>query len=155
MQKIRSFSTYISLIVLIVSIFFPVGASFAWEYKYDYSEYSGKINNSFSSGIIDMDYSFESPRTSFSLVFPGYRPSSHADIVVDWIVDGKVYTRNLDLDDKRDGIENIVSTFPFVTSARSSVRVRITSYQARIPHDIEIVTSNQEKVKKSLVWKAG
>ena len=44
MQKIRTFFTFFTCISLLSGIFFPVGASFAWRDKYDYSDFYDKIN---------------------------------------------------------------------------------------------------------------
>ena len=102
MQKIRSFLSYFVITVFFFGIFAPIGASFAWQEKYDYTQYSDNINISSSNNTISQDLHFDTPRTSFSLVFSGVSLPPYSDIRVDWIVDGKVFSRHLDLDDRPD-----------------------------------------------------
>ena len=107
------------MIFLIGNIFFPIGASFAGVYEYDYSQYIDKINTSFSPNIVEKNLRFESPRTTFFLRFPDLLNFSE-DIEVEWIVDGKIFTRHLD-HDMIGADDSIFTTFPFVTTARDSI----------------------------------
>jgi hypothetical protein len=152
MQKIRAICTYSISFIFLVSIFFPVGASFQWKYLYDYRDFSDKINISSDVRFLEQKLSFETPRTSFSLVFPHFSPTSHDDVQVDWLVDGRTYTRHLDIDDMRDGYEEVVSTFPFVTEARRDISFRITILGRDIPSQVELVSSRQDIVGKNLVF---
>ncbi len=152
MQKIRDIFTYSIIFLLVGNIFFPLWASFAWEDKYDYSEFVDKINNSFDPYLIEKNISLDSPRTTFFLRFP-YRTLVSDDIEVEWLVDGRIYTRRVDIDDRKDGDDMVVSTFPFVTKAMTSIRLRIRS---AVPlQGIELVTSNQDSIGKSLSFLPG
>ncbi len=148
MQKIRAIFTYSVMIFLIGNIFFPIGASFAGVYEYDYSQYIDKINTSFSPNIVEKNLRFESPRTTFFLRFPDLLNFSE-DIEVEWIVDGKIFTRHLD-HDMISTDDSIFTTFPFVTTARNSIWVRIKN--AIHIGSIEIITSNQNSVDKRITF---
>ena len=152
MQKIRSFLSFLLSIVIFLGIFQPVWVSFAWKESYDYSEYSENINTSSENTIVYKNIHFNTPRTSFALVFSGISLPADDDMSIEWIVDGRIFSRHLDLDDRPDVWEDIISTFPFVTSPRMSMDVRIISKKWPLPAGIRIITSNQSSIGRSLIW---
>lgn len=149
MQKIRTIFTFSVILFLFGNIFFPIGASFAWTYKYDYSQYINKINTTFSTNNEEQNFSFDSPRTTFFLRFPDLTSFSD-DFEVEWIVDGKIFTRHLD-PDRNDTDDTPFTTFPFVTTARNSIGVRIKNMSPM--SNIELITSNQESNGRNISFR--
>ncbi len=154
MQKIRTFFSLFLTIVLFFSLIFPIGFSFAWQDKYDYTESYDKINISSTDSMIEKAFTFDTPRTTFSLVIDGFHPNSADDIRVEWNFSGKTFSRNLDIEDETDFSR--VTTFPFVTEGRHEVTAKIyLSWKIPSTAQISLMSSFQESIWKSLIFIPG
>jgi hypothetical protein len=110
---------------------------------YDYSEYKEKINISSEKSSFVYNLTFDTTRTSFFLQFHDYKVDSPEDVHVEWIVDGITYERHLDIDNENSSWD---TTFPFVTTPRSEISLRVRFEGTERPSSMTLVTSNQEKI---------
>ena len=151
MQKIRIIFTSFLVSITIISLIVPVFASLELVDKYDYSDYTDKIN--ISSWIDNFDYrkEFQSDRTTFFLRFDDYVPESPESVEVLWMLDGKTYHRHLDWDNESGYWD---TTFPFVTTPRRDIRFSLHFSGSTRPKNIELITSNQNSVGKKLHFNA-
>ena len=153
MQKIHIFFSYLLLFIVLIGVFFPFFSSFSLEDTYDYSEYTEKINISpvnIWSQVFEKKLSFLTPRTTFSLWFPWYSADSSGDVRVEWIIDGKIYMRTLDIEEGDDISDP--TTFPLVTDARSDIYVRISS-SSHLPSDMILTTSRHDALGSHIVFR--
>lgn len=137
MQIQRSFFSLFSIFLIGIGIFSPLTMSFAAYDTYDYKQFSTAFQTD-SEKKIEKTFTFDSPRTSFSLVFPDFSPESDEDIRVEWIQGGKTFERFLDINDDKD--RSVVSTFPFVTTPTESIQVRIF-FSKKIPDTVDLITT--------------
>ncbi len=154
MQKIRTFFSFFLTIIILCSCIFPIGFSFAWQNKYDYNEFYDRINVSSWASVLEKTFTFDTPRTTFSLVIEWFHPTSADDIKVEWSFSGKTFSRNLDIEDETDFSR--MTTFPLVTSARHDMSVKIyISWKIDPSLRISLVSSFQDSVGRTLVFRPG
>lgn len=148
MQKIRTIFTSLLLFIFGYSLVFPVFASIEFVDKYDYSDFTDKINISLVDNNFTLSKDFESERTTFFLRFIDYTPNSPEDAEVTWEIDNKQYHRHLDWDNE-EGYGN--TTFPLVTRARKDISFTLNFRWENRPRSVELVTSNQSSKGKRIM----
>lgn len=155
MQKIRSIFSSFLITSFLFGIFWPLGYSFARQDIYDYREFREKIKidtreNTDSVQTFETHLQFDSPRTTFILIFGQYKDRTPlSDLSIDWIIGDEVYSRTLDLEDPGENI----ATFPLVTRARDDVILRIRG--SSLPHTVELVTARHDSTSTKLVFSPG
>lgn len=138
MQIQRTFFSVLLIFLMTMGIFSPLTFSFAISNVYDYGQFSEKINTS-SEKVLHKTLSFDTPRTSFSFVFPDYIPEDDEEIRVEWIHHGKKFVRFLDIEDEKD--RSVISTFPFVTTPTHTMEVTLY-FQKKVPESITLITAS-------------
>lgn len=74
------------------------------------------------SSPFEAHFVFDSPRTTFTLIFPEYKNSiPPADLRIEWVLDGMVYERTLDLEEEGENI----ATFPLVVEKRDRISFKM------------------------------
>jgi hypothetical protein len=151
MQKIRSFFIIVVSILIAITPVSPIFGYISWTDIYDYSEFQQEINISSSRENIYKDtISFDTPRTTFIFSFSGYTPEKEDDIIIEWDIDGTIYSRSLDYE-PREEYESL-TTFPFVTSARKSIDFTIRFHDEHRPSSLYLITSNQSLIGKKITF---
>lgn len=151
MQIQRTFFSVFLVFLITIGIFSPLTFSFEISNVYDYGQFSKKINTS-SEKILHKTLSFDSPRTSFSFVFPDYLPEDDEEIRVEWLHNGKKFIRFLDIEDEKD--RSVISTFPFVTLPTDTMEVTLY-FQKKVPESITLVTTSDRIIWKKLIFLPG
>lgn len=148
MQKIRLFFSSFLIFSSLFGIFSPIAFSFSEKDIYDYREFHEKIKvdmfqNVDPSSPFEAHFVFDSPRTTFTLIFPEYKNSiPPADLRIEWVLDGMVYERTLDLEEEGENI----ATFPLVVEKRD--RISFKMYWNNLPHEVELVTARHDSLGK-------
>jgi hypothetical protein len=155
MQKIRLFFSSFLIFSFLFGVFSPIVFSFSTRAIYDYREFREKIKidiskNTKNSPFFETNLAFNSPRTTFTLIFPEYKNTPPpTDLHVEWEVDGMIYERELDLEDEGENI----STFPLVVQSRDRISFRISGSQ--LPREVELVTARHDSIGEKLTLSPG